>query len=292
MKKHAYLIMAHHQMELLKILIECLDYELHDIYIHIDKKWGFENSEALCSVAKKSKVFLLNRRISVKWGRYSVIQCELALLKEASRNHYEYYHLLSGVTLPLKKPEYIHSFFSSKSGMEFIHFDSSEIDKTVYDRVAKFHFFVNRTNGKAMKRINRLIMMPQKLIDRGKKYHVKFQKGSNWFSITDELAQYVIKKEKTVKKMFRFSCCGDEMFLQTLVANSEFIERVCPNNFLDSYATIQYCIDWKRGRPYIFKESDYNALMESGMCFARKFDLNVDAIIVEKIRNSVLLSEQ
>ena len=38
MKKHAYLIIAHTQPELLKILLKMLDDERNDIYLHIDSK--------------------------------------------------------------------------------------------------------------------------------------------------------------------------------------------------------------------------------------------------------------
>lgn len=36
--KHAYLIMAHNDIPLLRKLIEILDYPDNDIYLHIDKK--------------------------------------------------------------------------------------------------------------------------------------------------------------------------------------------------------------------------------------------------------------
>ena len=38
MKKHAYLIMAHDNFYILEKLIQLIDYDLNDIYIHIDKK--------------------------------------------------------------------------------------------------------------------------------------------------------------------------------------------------------------------------------------------------------------
>ena len=36
--KHAYLIMAHHRFDVLKMLLTDLDYKDNDIYLHIDKK--------------------------------------------------------------------------------------------------------------------------------------------------------------------------------------------------------------------------------------------------------------
>ena len=44
-KKHAILIMAHNQFEILEKLMTQLDHERNDIYIHIDRKSrGFEQS--------------------------------------------------------------------------------------------------------------------------------------------------------------------------------------------------------------------------------------------------------
>lgn len=36
--KHAYLIIAHHEFEILKKLVQAIDDERNDIYIHFDKK--------------------------------------------------------------------------------------------------------------------------------------------------------------------------------------------------------------------------------------------------------------
>ena len=58
MKKHAYLIMAHTQPELLKMLLKKLDDERNDIYLHIDSKAKEYPLDELAAVLKKSKVFL------------------------------------------------------------------------------------------------------------------------------------------------------------------------------------------------------------------------------------------
>lgn len=36
--RHAYLIMAHHELPLLFNLISALDYTENDLYVHVDKK--------------------------------------------------------------------------------------------------------------------------------------------------------------------------------------------------------------------------------------------------------------
>jgi hypothetical protein len=50
------------------------------------------------------------------------------------------------------------------------------------------------------------------------------------------------------------------------------------------------CIDFKRGdgaHPYIFRISDYDYLKNSGMNFARKFELDVDSEIIFKIEDKL-----
>ena len=49
MKKHAYLIMAHNSIESLKHLLQVIDDERNDIFLHIDKKMQFLNKAEIAS---------------------------------------------------------------------------------------------------------------------------------------------------------------------------------------------------------------------------------------------------
>ena len=287
MGKHAYLIMAHNQEELLKSLIQCLDYEDNDIYIHLDRKWKNVNICALQKIAQKSKIIVLPDRIDVKWGTFSQIACELLLLKAAIPNHYQYYHLMSGMDLPIKTQEEIHTFFREKHGTEFVHFETPQVDRETYKRVSKYNFIITKKRNLSVRIVNRILMMFQIGVDRAKRFGVEFYKGANWFSITDELAHYVVEKEEWICEVFRYARCGDELFLQTLVMNSKFRNRLVCNNFCDNYETIQYYIDWKRGSPYVFTSDDFDFLVASNMCFARKFDWNTDEIIIKRIKEHI-----
>ncbi len=40
-------------------------------------------------------------------------------------------------------------------------------------------------------------------------------------------------------------------------------------------------IDWERGRPYIFRKSDFDELISTNCMFARKFDEKIDNEIIE-----------
>ena len=50
----------------------------------------------------------------------------------------------------------------------------------------------------------------------------------------------------------------------------------------DYHGCMRY-VDWKRGNPYVFRMADYPQLKDSDFLFARKFDLNTDREICERL---------
>lgn len=81
--KFAFLIVAHGNFDMLKLLIKTLDYKNNDLFIHIDKKCGEVNYSCFESIAQYSKVRCLRNRISVSWGGISQVKATFLLLKEA-----------------------------------------------------------------------------------------------------------------------------------------------------------------------------------------------------------------
>lgn len=288
-RKHAYLIIAHNKFEQLKILLKLLDHKNHDFFIHIDKKAVDFDENDIRKVVEYSNV-IFTKRIKVTWGGYSQIRCELLLLKEATAyGNYEYYHLLSGVDLPIKKSDDIYNFFHSNSGKNFITIDK---EFQSIDRVRYYYFFqekIGRQTG-FLRRFQSRLLSLQKLfkINRCKRKNIKWKKGANWFSITNDLARYVLEKEKWIKKNFNKTRCADEIFLQTIVANSKFNDTLFFNENGDT-EHMRY-IDWTRSvnaGPHTFRLEDFDRIISSNCMFARKFDIDVDKRIIEKIRQNI-----
>lgn len=206
------------------------------------------------------------------------------MLKEATKAEHCYYHLLSGVDLPLKSQEEIHEFFKMFNGLEFIDEDSEFIEECFLDRIKYYHFLTDK-KGTFAYSIKEKVLRIQKLfeVNRIKRYsNICFQKGRNWFSITHELAREIIKNELWIKTIFKYSHCGDELFLQSFVKNSIFVEKICNKNTMPEIPDTRY-IDWERGNPYVFRKKDYLELKNTSALFARKFDENIDYDIVKKI---------
>lgn len=193
--------------------------------------------------------------------------------------------MISGEDLPIKTQDYIHLFFDKAEGKEFIRFEKPEFDYK--DRVRFNYFFQEKIgrgfNSKFWKIINKCSIALQKILNIERSGDIYFQKGTNWFSITDDLARYVCKQKEWVKKTFKNTICCDEVFLQTLVHNSDFKNRLYHGEYDNSLESIMRLIDWKRGNPYIFRQRDFDEICQSKMLFARKFNSSVDKEIVLQI---------
>lgn len=198
---------------------------------------------------------------------------------------YQYYHLLSGEDLPIKSQDYIHGFFSNNNGKEFIRFENRNFLHS--ERITYYHIFQENI-GRGQKhpifrRFNMIFLKIQKLMGIRRNKNIDFQKGTNWFSITDALARYVVCNKEWIEKVFSHSFCADEIFLQTLVHNSPFVDNLYYKNYDNDLCSIMRLIDWERGYPYIFQLNDEEELRESKMLFARKFDAMVDSEIIKRL---------
>jgi hypothetical protein len=281
--KHAYLIIAHNNVNILNILLHLLDDERNDIYLHIDKK-SYINIDGIYRPVL-SKFYLLSHRINVKWGDFSQIRVELLLLKEAIGNfHYSYYHLLSGADLPIKSQDYIHNFFEKHQGLEFIDFSQEPPEKYI-KRVSKYWLFTSWWKSKnpmifLLKCFIQPIVM---LINR--KLEVEFKKGANWFSITDKCARYIVENECFVNNRFKNTMCCDEIFLQTIIWNNQELRKKIYNSKNELVGCMRE-IDWVRGTPYIWRDEDFDDLMNAKGLYARKFSPEYMGII-SKIVNVI-----
>lgn len=289
---HAYMIIAHNQFELLERLILALDDERNDIYIHIDSKVKDFDFDYFKGLTKHSKLTFTDERINITWGDFSQVKSEMVLLRTAVKGEdkqhpYEYYHLISGVDLPIKSNDEIHSFFAQHSGKEFIHYTDSKSTVLAEGRLRYYHFFRNKRNT-FYKFLSQLLLRVQKLlhVNRLKKSGTRVQKGANWFSITGSLAHYIVENMGKYEKMFRYSYCGDETFIQAIVENSGYKKNLFMPDCNNNHFACARLIDWERGNPYVWRKEDYDYIKSSPCMFARKFDINIDREIIDMLLNN------
>lgn len=284
-RKHAYLVLAHNNIEQLRKLIRALDYELNDIYLHIDSKSDLLNcvSEFRCNA---SKLYVI-KAVNVHWGGFSQIKAELCLMEAAYQNGpYSRYHLLSGNDIPLMNQMNMHTFFEEDAVTEYIHYDAIQDIADFERRMGQYHFLMEYCDRKypILYKLDIVFARIQKIlgINRLKTMQMELKKGANWFSITQKCVELVLSKKEWIYQCFQHTKCCDEVFLQTIVYNSPLYPNVYHGQPDIKYRNLRLT-DWQRGKPYVFRNEDYDMIVHSQYKFARKFDEKVDNVVIDRL---------
>lgn len=276
--KHAFLIMAHHEPELLRTLLRLLDDERNDIFLHIDRR-ATKLREALADACTHhARLHRIEPPHAVGWGDISQVETELRCFAEAHRHGpYAYYHLLSGVDMPIKTMDEIHAFFDTHAGREFIGFWDDEHHRRDLQRKISRHYFFTRYlkrrphpwRHRLTTPIRNLALAVQKGTRYRRRHIIEFKKGFNWCSITHDFCTHLVGKRNRLLRIFRQTLCPDEIYKQTLVWNSPY--RHALYDIDDPERGSLRRIDWQRGSPYAWQPEDIDELLRSEQMFARKF---------------------
>ena len=115
-------------------------------------------------------------------------------------------------------------------------------------------------------------------MNRLKGKEIEVFKGCNWFSLRSKyIPQLLLPKFNSI---FEHTFCGDEEFVQTIL--NRFYDK---EDLRDDCTQAARYIDWKRGRPYIFRVQDVPELakkVNTKYAFARKVD---NPLIITKVFN-------
>lgn len=289
-ERFAYLIIAHNEPYILHKLISLLDDPRNDIFLLIDKKsnlYQFKNLNTLYS-----KLIMCDP-LDIRWGDLSQIQAELKLFETAySYAHYKYFHLISGVDFPIKSQDYIHNYFQSPelSDKEFLHYvDTPGNQKDLIFKTNYYHLFTRwfRPKSFLLKILltisNKSLLNLQKILRISRKYPLYLRKGMQWCSLTSKGVKLLLDNKIFLLKTFKYTWCPDEIFIQSLFWTFYDHDKIHKDPIR--------LIDWQRGKPYTFNESDSDELMSSPMLFARKFSTstlenkNIVDLIYKKLKN-------
>lgn len=281
--KHAYLILAHNEPELLSLLIGRLDDARNDIYIHFDRKLTLLPDVK----TQHAGLYILKDRVDVRWADVSMIEAEYKLFHAVvdSGRQYSHHHLISGVDLPLKNQDYIHSFFAQHQGKEFIGLHQLPMNSRADRALHYWHPFTRsfRGNGSIfeIKRILRfLVVQIQVLLGIRRNITIPFHKGGQWVSVTRKLVDYLLEQEDSALTIFSRTFGADEYFVPTLIWGTPFMDHLFDATD-ESRGAMRY-IGWRDdGQLIDFTPQDLPALQQTEYLFARKFNSRNKAFLQE-----------
>lgn len=297
--KLAILLLCHKNAKQINLLLDTLKHPDIDFYVHMDKKANIVNQ-----ITKRPDIHFLpdDLRVDVKWGGFSMIEATRNLLETAYKGkRYDYFWLCSGQDFPLVSSQKIIKYFQNHIGLNFIsywpsfHFHNANRENHYDKRNAIFfpQFLMDRS---LIKRILKRIYIE---ISGGWNYTISvfrrkdkfsivpFYYGPSWWALTNEFIQWslhYIKVNPWYSEGYKNALNPDESFFQTLLMLSPFKQK--RQDYL-------HYIDWsprtgkRRNSPNTLTISDFEKMKESGYLMARKFDMDVDQDIINKLHDTI-----
>lgn len=300
--KIAYLILAHTDPCQLKRLIEALYVENSTFFfVHVDAKQNiFPFKEALQDCFNCS---LINRRIAINWGGYSLCEAERELLRESLNFNIkcDRFILLSGLDYPLWSNERMFEEYRNNPNKLYIKaYNLSIIDtpKKIPQRVQTYHFRdMSIKNMKLRRYIIGGLMRLMNFLPIKKKRVIQLDDrlwqvwgGSQWFNITRECASYVLdvmEHNNKLCKYFKTSLAPDELMIQTIIFNSQYKKYADAFKEDGKYPGLEetsctHYIEYKNAQK-VFTENDFEKLKDSGKMFCRKTQSGKSDILMNMI---------
>jgi hypothetical protein len=296
--KHAVLVAAFGNFDLLELLLKQLDDEDIDIYLHINQKSNFDRYDDLKKCVHKSSLFFLPRQ-SLAWGNDALVfSVWKPFLEMANPHHYAYYHYFSGTDLLLVSSHTFKEFFSHVSGKQFL--TSIPCNKfRIRQKYSRRQIFMKALAKRPSKTAQRFIAifrfswyLAQACVgyDRVKKYfpNKKLYVGNAFFSISDSFVTFLNQNWNLWEKMYKGTLVPEESFLQTALAMSPMADSIFvdpdgkQNNLLLEEQF--YLTDGAVGDGWMSMNDDWAHILENprGRLRGRKFSLSKDSEIVYK----------
>lgn len=277
--------MAHrYPKQLVDLVKALLNFENSKVYIHIDlRAQGL--MEGVGELKKYPNVEIITERYKVYWGSYNQIRATLALMKAGRKElSQSYYLLLSGQDFPIKRPIQLVEFLKKNKDKQFlINFKLPDAQWQDGGLTRLGNYYFNEPNWPwLLNKINALLAIFQNKLNVRRKPYFQQYGGANWFNLSQAALAYAVdfvKENPGYLNAFKYSRCADEMFVQSILLNSPFKDKVVSEDLRFT--------DWSTGPefPRILRENDFDRLINSNnKFFARKFDYNIDSGIIEKLK--------
>ncbi len=269
-----YLILCHNRPWQVNALSSYLAEQGHYVFIHVDA------SSAIASeILTSERIRLVEPRIAVKWGSFSMISAEMSLIRAAMATgvRYRYVHLISGQCLPAagraKTEELLNAAYAEKQ--QIISCSTEPITKGWGRKGLLYRIAV---------------WYPQCIVDRNNKWHRYFHKwkklwrftglrrfswkkfapfhsGSQWWSLTGDCVQELLRyvdEHPDFYDFFRHTFCSDEMFVQSTLMH------LTPKPYI--LGSNKRFMIWRRSMsPADLVEEEWPQVWSSNCLIARKF---------------------
>ncbi|HEV7330106.1 MAG TPA: beta-1,6-N-acetylglucosaminyltransferase [Flavisolibacter sp.] len=311
-----YILLAHRNPAQVGRLVRSLDTPNTSFYIHIDKKVDWQPfREALPGMEKIH--WLQDRQLCI-WGDSSIVKATLAALRViVAEKKPGYCVLLSGQDYPLRANSQIEAYLQKKSGTCFLEASAlpyknwnNNAERLTWYKVdlsaEREHFvllpsFWSRGFRASFRKNLQTILLVFRMKKRLPFFLLKQRNfpsylqpygGSQWWAVPVALVEDLFRfldQHPGYISHFRWTLFADELFFHSVFMHLLQVRGEQPEDPI-TFA------DWERPDvplPVTFTLADRELLLQlpEGFLFARKFDAELDAGILDAIDRQRLLEE-
>lgn len=284
----AICIIAHNNFQHIQRLCERFE-RVFEIYIHFDKKMELKGEQL--EYLKSHHIHYI-QKVSAHWGAWGICEATYLLFKEICNNDtISYVHVISGQDYPVISASDIYNFYENTEKI----YMTAELAKNIkkshepvllwmkyyydYDKINRRSFY-----GKIYHRIS-LIYQTLKGVDKFKHLNIKEEIfcGSQWMDLPIDSVKYLLQtfdNSTSLQKLFKTGFCSDEFWIQTILCNSAYKDRIVNNNH-------RY-IKWEHQNgsyPAILDSRDYEMMTNGDYHFARKLCAPYSDELLDKLDN-------
>jgi hypothetical protein len=279
--KIANLIVSHKNPRQLQRLLSQYSGAEFENWVHIDSRIDLEPYRI---IFQQKNVKMLRRR-KVVWAGNSFVKVVLDSFSQILQNReVGYISVMSGLDFPVKPvEEFYERVYKSFDTVKEEFFDICALEdwpynqKPISDRFERYH--LSDWTGRGRYFTERIInsILPKRKFYGGKL--VPYGRSA-WFTASHEFCSYALDYFRNNPGYLRFLqgvWASDEFAFSSLVMNSHFKDKRGPNHLR--------FIDWseKKASPRTFTIEQYDQVIGSGCYIARKFDEQVDSMILDKL---------
>ena len=299
-----YLILAHKNPQQLARMIKTLDDGNSKFFIHLDAKTPIEPFTA--QLEDEHIVFIPEKERCV-WGDFSIVLATIHLMEAAAKAQNKgFFILMSGQDYPIKPIGELDAFLEENAHCDFIDYlplEQKWKPKMVKDKLAHYHILHSETRGDSncyapfsrsslfqkgrtlwhllkgrlsLENFKKLRQLPRREAPFAQQYA-----GSQFWAFSEntfyDMLTYIQKHREELELYYQYTSSPDEVYFHSILLNlKEEGRKIILKNQLT------YVNYFRKNN--VFLTEDFEKLTSAEeQFFARKFDMEIDAIILDRL---------